>query len=86
MGTDLENVVGIKDSSGDVPFLMALLEKVKGTIGIFTGHDETLAAALAAGADGAILASANLIPEIEQEIYQAVKGGDLETAHDALEA
>jgi 4-hydroxy-tetrahydrodipicolinate synthase len=81
MGTDLENVVGLKDSSGDVPFLMALLEKVKGTIGIFTGHDETLAAALAAGADGAILASANLIPEVEQEIYQAVKGGHLETAH-----
>ncbi len=38
-------------------------------------------AALAAGADGAILASANLIPDIEQEIYQAVQRGDLETAH-----
>jgi len=81
MATDLENVVGIKDSSGDVPFLMAVLEKVKGTIGIFTGHDETLAAALAAGADGAILASANLIPDVEQEIYRAVQRGDLETAH-----
>ena len=81
MATDFENVVGIKDSSGDVPFLMAMLEKVKGTIGIFTGHDETLAAALTAGADGAILASANLIPDIEQEIYQAVQRGDLETAH-----
>ncbi len=81
MATDLENVVGIKDSSGDIPFFMALLEKVKGTIGIFTGHDETLVAALAAGADGAILASANLIPHIEQEIYQAVQRGDLKTAH-----
>ena len=81
MATDFENVVGIKDSSGDVPFLMALLEKVKDTIGIFTGHDETLAAALAAGADGAILASANLIPDVEQEIYQAVQRGDLKTAH-----
>jgi len=80
MATDLDNVVGIKDSSGDVPFLMALLEKVKGLIGIFTGHDETLAAALAAGADGAILASANLIPDIEQEIHQAVQRGDLAAA------
>ena len=81
MATDFENDVGIKDSSGDVPFLMALLEKIKDTIGIFTGPDETLVAALAAGADGAILASANLIPDIEQEIYQAVQRGDLETAH-----
>jgi len=80
MATDFDNVVGIKDSSGDVPFLMALLEKVKDTIGIFTGHDETLAAALAAGADGAILASANLIPDLEQEIYLAVQRGDLALA------
>ena len=76
----LDRVVGIKDSSGDIPFLMALFEKVKGVIGIFTGHDETVAAALAAGADGAILASANLIPDIWQEIYRAVKAGDLDRA------
>ncbi|MDH4137244.1 MAG: dihydrodipicolinate synthase family protein, partial [Anaerolineae bacterium] len=42
MATDLENVVGIKDSSGDIPFLAALLEKIRGTVGIFTGHDETV--------------------------------------------
>ncbi len=79
MATDLENVVGIKDSSGDIPFLAALLEKVRDTIGIFTGHDETVAAALSAGVDGAILASANLIPDIWQEIYQASRRGDLTT-------
>ena len=76
----LPNVVGIKDSSGDVPFLEALFEKIKGRIGIFVGHDEIVAAALAAGADGAILASANLIPDIWQKVYAAVKEGDLATA------
>ena len=78
----LDNVVGIKDSSGDMPFLMALFEKVKGQIGIFCGHDEIVMAALAAGADGAILASANLIPDLWQKIYAAVKQGDLATAQD----
>ncbi|MBL7183210.1 MAG: formaldehyde-activating enzyme, partial [Anaerolineae bacterium] len=78
----LDNVVGIKDSSGDMPFLMALFEKVKGQIGIFCGHDEIVMAALAAGADGAILASANLIPDIWQKIAAAVKEGDLATAQD----
>ena len=78
----LDNVVGIKDSSGDMPFLMALFEKVKGQIGIFCGHDEIVMAALAAGADGAILASANLIPDLWQKIYAAVKEGDLATAQD----
>ena len=78
----LDNVVGIKDSSGDMPFLMALFEKIKGRIGIFCGHDEMVMPALAAGADGAILASANLIPDIWQKIYAAAKAGDLATAQD----
>jgi 4-hydroxy-tetrahydrodipicolinate synthase len=77
MGLAFENVVGMKDSSGDLPFFMAALEKLRGTIGLFVGHDEVVGAALLAGADGAILASANLIPDIWQEIYQAAKRGDM---------
>ena len=73
-----DNVIGMKDSSGDMPFFMAALEKLRGTIGLFVGHDEVVGAALLAGADGAILASANLIPDIWQEIYQAAQRGDAE--------
>jgi 4-hydroxy-tetrahydrodipicolinate synthase len=76
----LDHVVGLKDSSGDLAFLMALFEKVGGRIGILCGHDEIVLAALAAGADGAILASANLVPGIWQEIHAAVRRGDLEAA------
>ena len=78
----LAHVVGIKDSSGDVPFLMALFEKVKGQIAIICGHDEIVMAALAAGADGAILATANLIPDIWQEIYAHVRAGRIEEAQE----
>ena len=79
MGLAFDNVVGMKDSSGDMPFFMAALEKLRGTIGLFVGHDEIVGAALLAGADGAILASANLIPDIWQEIYQAAQRGDAAT-------
>jgi 4-hydroxy-tetrahydrodipicolinate synthase len=78
MGLAFENVIGMKDSSGDMPFFMAALEKLRGTIGLFCGHDEIAGAAMLAGADGAILASANLIPDIWQEIYQAALRGDAE--------
>lgn len=78
----LDNVVGIKDSSGDAPFLTALLEKVKGQIAIICGHDEIVMAALAAGADGAILASANLIPDIWQEIYAHTMEGRIHEAQE----
>jgi 4-hydroxy-tetrahydrodipicolinate synthase len=80
MALALGNVVGIKDSSGDMPFMMALFEKLGGIIGIFCGNEEIVAPALASGADGAILASANFVPDIWQEMYQAVQRGDLATA------
>ncbi len=76
----LDNVIGIKDSSGDLAFMMALFEKVKDKISIFCGHDEIGMPALAAGADGLILASANLIPDIWQNIFSAVNEGNLEEA------
>jgi len=75
-----DNVIGIKDSSGDMPFLEALFEKIKGKISIFCGHDEIGMPALAAGADGLILASANLIPDIWQKIFKAVNSGDYSKA------
>jgi 4-hydroxy-tetrahydrodipicolinate synthase len=78
----LDNVIGIKDSSGDMKFLMALFEKIKGKISIMCGYDEIGMPALAAGADGVILASANLIPERWMELYNTIKSGDLEKAQD----
>ena len=77
---DLDNVIGIKDSSGDVPFLESLVEKVYGQVSILVGNDEVVTAALGAGADGAILASANLVPDVWQRVYRAVQAGELETA------
>jgi 4-hydroxy-tetrahydrodipicolinate synthase len=77
---DFDHTIGIKDSSGDLPFLEAMFEKVKGQVSIFVGHDEVVQAALAAGADGAILASANLIPDVWQRVYRATRERDLETA------
>lgn len=79
---DFDNTVGIKDSSGDLPFMEAMFEKVKGKASIFVGHDEVVQAALAAGADGAILASANLIPDVWQKVYRATLEGDLTTAQE----
>jgi 4-hydroxy-tetrahydrodipicolinate synthase len=82
MALDFDNAIGIKDSSGDIAFLDAMFEKIKGQVGIFVGHDEVVQPALAGGCDGAILASANLIPDVWQEIYQATLARDLATAQE----
>ena len=76
----LDNIVGLKDSSGDLTYTLELLEKVEGRIDIVIGHDEVVLPALAAGCSGMILASAQVFPEVWQQLFMAVKKGDLEKA------
>jgi len=78
----IPNIVGVKDSSGQLSFILAVLEKVRDKINVMCGHDEVVVAALAAGASGAILASANFIPEVWVEIYNSVQKGDLQRARE----
>jgi len=77
---ELDNVVGLKDSSGDLTYTMEIIEKVKGNLNVVVGHDEVVLPALAGGCTGMILASAQIYPDIWQKVIKAVKEGDLETA------
>ncbi len=80
---DLSNVVGIKDSSGNLTYTMELLEYVGDRIDIFIGHDEVVLPALAGGVSGMILASAQVYPEIWQAILQYLSEGNLSAARAA---
>ncbi len=73
-------LAGIKDSAGD-PALQARLRREVGPgFVILNGKAATTADALAAGADGAILAVANAAPEAALAIFEAHAADDLETA------
>jgi len=78
----ISNIVGVKDSSGQLSFILAVLEKVRDKINVLCGHDEVVVAALAAGCSGAILASANVIGDIWVQIYNHVKNGELQKARE----
>ncbi|MBY8987601.1 MAG: 4-hydroxy-tetrahydrodipicolinate synthase, partial [Candidatus Lokiarchaeota archaeon] len=77
---DIENFVAIKDSSGDYKYFSALLEKVSDKISVLIGWDENVLGALAGGAAGCILGSANVIPKLWLEIYDHVKNNRLQEA------
>jgi 4-hydroxy-tetrahydrodipicolinate synthase len=78
----IPNIVGLKDSSGQLSYILAVLEKVRDKINVMCGHDEVVVAALAAGCSGAILASANVIPDVWVQIYNHVKKGELQEARE----
>ncbi len=69
---ELEGIVGLKDSSGNMSYIMTLLEKVSSNINVVCGWDEIVLPSLAAGAAGMILASANIIGDYWVKIYDAM--------------
>jgi 4-hydroxy-tetrahydrodipicolinate synthase len=77
---DLPNVIGIKDSSGDLTYTMEILEYAGDRIDVFVGHDEVVLPALAGGVSGMILASAQVYPEVWQEVIRLVKVGQIDDA------
>jgi len=77
---DIPNIVGLKDSSGDLTYTMEVLEFAGDRIDLFIGHDEVVLPALAGGVSGMILASAQVYPKVWQGVFQAVQAGDLAEA------
>jgi len=77
---DLPTVIGIKDSSGDLTYTMEILEYAGDRIDVFVGHDEVVLPALAGGVSGMILASAQVYPEVWQEVIRLVKAGQIDDA------
>ncbi|MDP6156415.1 MAG: 4-hydroxy-tetrahydrodipicolinate synthase [Candidatus Thermoplasmatota archaeon] len=78
----IQNIVGLKDSSGDLTYTMEILDRVRDRINVMIGHDEVVLPALAAGCSGMILASAQVFPDIWQRVYKAVRDNDLGTARE----
>ncbi len=75
-------IVGIKDSSRDFDYLLALLQRRDpgSDFAILTGSDTQLVAALVSGANGTWAASLNVAPSLDVGILAASARGDWETA------
>lgn len=76
-------VVGIKDSSGDLPNMMRMIQAIRPQRDDFTfltGWDAALVPMLIAGCDGGTNATSGVVPELTHAIYQAVQDGQIEAA------
>ncbi len=74
------NIVGIKDSSGDVSLLGEYLRRTHGGFQVLVGTAGALFGGLTLGCPGGILALANVAPESCIRILEGVTAGDFETA------
>jgi len=75
------NIIGMKDSSGNVSALAASIAAAPKEFQLLVGSASTLYESLQAGACGAILALANAFPALCCEIYDQSKSGNATEAH-----
>lgn len=81
----IDNIVGIKDSSGDLTLTTEYLANVPENFSIVMGRDTLIFAGLMHGAKGAIAATANVVPALVVSIYERFKQNDLKGALKAQE-
>ena len=75
-----QNVVGMKDSSGNVAHVTDVLTRVPDGFSVLTGVAGIMYAGLLSGTTGSIVAVANVVPTLAVQLYEFVIRGELHKA------
>lgn len=76
----VQNIVGVKDSSGDLTQSIEYLLKAPRPALLFSGRDTIALAMMLHGAQGAISPAANVFPRLMVRMYDALRAGDFAAA------
>jgi 4-hydroxy-tetrahydrodipicolinate synthase len=80
---ELPRIVGIKDSSGDLAFMMRLIAAVRPLrpdFSFLTGWEAVLVPMLLVGCDGGTNATSGVVPEVTRKLYDLTRAGQLDEA------
>ena len=77
---EVPNILGIKDSSGDLQNTTECIRAVPERFAVLMGRDTLIFPALVMGARGAVPATGNIAPALLAEIYNSFRRGDLEAS------
>ena len=75
---DVPNIVGLKDSSGDMDYFRDVrkLTESRADWSLLIGPEQMLAESVLLGGDGGVSAGANLCPRLYVDLYKAARQGD----------
>ena len=76
----IENIVGVKEASGNIGQMASILNQVPATFTVLSGDDAVTIPLMALGGRGIISVAANQIPGEMTQLAQACLRGDFETA------
>ena len=79
---DVENIVGVKEASGNLSQIARLAAKAKGAVDIYSGNDDQIVPILSLGGKGVISVLSNVAPKETHEICAKYFEGDVEGSRD----
>jgi len=83
LADNFEKIVAIKDSSGDIPHMIRMIQAVRPNrpeFSFLTGWDAALMPLLLIGCDGGTNATSGVVPEITRKLYDLTTAGQLDEA------
>jgi len=79
---DLDNIVGIKDATGDVARGKQLIQRCGDRLAIYSGEDAITLSLMMGGADGTISVTANVAPVLMAKMCSCALSGDSQRARE----
>ncbi|WP_032093310.1 dihydrodipicolinate synthase family protein [Necropsobacter rosorum] len=80
---EFDNIIGIKDSSGNFDNSLKYIENTNPRLSVMAGSDSLILWTLLAGGTGAISGCSNVFPQLMVSIYEYWKQGDFAKANEA---
>lgn len=75
---DVENIVGVKEASGNISQIAKLAAGAKGKVDIYSGNDDHIVPVLSLGGIGVISVLSNIAPKETHDICERYFTGDVE--------
>jgi 4-hydroxy-tetrahydrodipicolinate synthase len=78
--SEIDNIVAIKEASGDLDNMAKIIEKTPDDFALYTGDDSLTLPTLSIGGDGVISVASHVVGDEMQEMIQAFLSGDVKKA------
>jgi 4-hydroxy-tetrahydrodipicolinate synthase len=82
MVKDIDNIVAIKDATGDITYTCHLMYDTQGDVDIYSGNDDMIVPILSLGGKGVISVLSNVVPEDTHNICAEYFAGNVDKSRD----
>lgn len=80
LGKELENIVAMKEASGDITQVADLIKAAEGSLEVYSGNDDQIVPILSLGGSGVISVLSNIAPKDTHDMVMSYLEGDVKKA------